>query len=407
MRIDRIFLRSFSGISVHVWILAASMFINRTGSMVIAFMSLYLTKELHYSMGQAGLVMAAYGTGSIIGSYAGGWITDRRNVHGVMVYSLLVSGLFLVPLLFFTNFYAILGLVFFYSLVADTFRPANSVAVAKFSTDETRTRAFSLMRLAINLGFGIGPALGGIVAVSVGFKWIFLIDAITSVAAAAMVLMYLPKKQLDRVSSKKPEPISRESSAFFDRGYLLFLLLVSGFGTCFFQLFASVPVYFSKSFHYSEDVIGYLLALNGFLVVLMEMPLVYKMEQFKSKYLFIAVGCGMMALAYFILFLRNDSLTFSIAYTFFITLAEIMAMPFMMSFVFSQPSPTRQGQYMALYSVAYGISHIIAPVAGLYLAEQLGFDKLYLLTALLSLILAFLFYGMLLRKSPATLVSTA
>jgi predicted MFS family arabinose efflux permease len=156
LRIDRIFLRSFSGISVHVWILAASMFINRTGSMVVAFMSLYLTKELHYSMGQAGFVMAAYGAGSIIGSYAGGWITDRRNVHGIMVFSLLCSGLLLVPLLFITHFYAILILVFFYSLVADAFRPANSVAVAKFSTDETRTRSFSLMRLAINLGFGIG-----------------------------------------------------------------------------------------------------------------------------------------------------------------------------------------------------------------------------------------------------------
>jgi predicted MFS family arabinose efflux permease len=55
-----------------VWVLAISMVVNRAGSMVLFFTSLYLTKELHYSISQAGFVMSFYGIGSILGSFFGG-----------------------------------------------------------------------------------------------------------------------------------------------------------------------------------------------------------------------------------------------------------------------------------------------------------------------------------------------
>ncbi len=390
-------LQSFKGLSSYVWVLAGSMLINRTGSMVIAFMSLYLTKELDYSMGQAGIVMGAYGMGSIVGSYIGGWITDRKNVHNVLVYSLLVSGLLLLPLLYFKDFYAVTALIFFYSLVADSFRPANSVAVARFSTEETRTRSFTLMRLAINLGFGIGPALGGLVAVTIGFKWIFVIDALSSVMAAFIIWAYLPKNQLDPVKREEKKEGAAKTTVFADTEFLLFLLMVALFGSCFFQLFASVPVFFSRDFHYTEDVIGYLLGLNGLLVVIMEMPIIYRLEKSNNVYKYISFGCLSMALAYTLLWLNQPWIWLSVVYTFFITLAEILAMPFMMSFVFSRPVAERQGQYMAMYSVAYGLAHIAAPILGLKWADEFGFSLLYILATFLSIAIAIIFW-LLFRK---------
>lgn len=391
MDLNKNLFKAFYGLSNHVWILAASMLINRTGSMVIAFMSLYLTKELHFSMAQAGLVMGAYGLGSILGSYAGGWITDRKNVHVVLVGSLALSSLLLVPLLFITHFYAIAFIIFVYSLVADSFRPANSVAVARFSTDSTRTRSFSLMRLAINLGFGIGPALGGITAVTIGFKWIFLIDAFSSLMAALIIWRYLPKKELNPVEKEISASGIKNNSVFTDRKFLLFLALIVVYGTCFFQLFASVPIFFSRAFHYSEDVIGYLLALNGLIVVVLEMPIIYNLEKRKNVYRFISFGCLSMVLAYLILWLGQPWLWLSVVYTLFITIAEILAMPFMMNYVFSKSSVGNQGQYMAMYSVAYGVAHIAAPSLGLKLADQFGFDTLYLTAAAVSLLLALAF----------------
>ena len=59
-------------------------------------------------------------------------------------------------------------IIFSYALTADIFRPANSTAIAEYSS-ENRTRSVSLIRLAINLGFSVGPAIGGFVALYLGF----------------------------------------------------------------------------------------------------------------------------------------------------------------------------------------------------------------------------------------------
>ena len=78
---------SFANIQRNVWILSIAMFINRSGSMVLLFTSLYLTKELHFTIANAGLILSFYGIGSVLGSYVGGWLTDRRNFFDIMQYS--------------------------------------------------------------------------------------------------------------------------------------------------------------------------------------------------------------------------------------------------------------------------------------------------------------------------------
>jgi predicted MFS family arabinose efflux permease len=364
------------------------------GSMVLAFMSLYLTKELGFGMTEAGIVLAAYGVGSILGSYLGGWLTDRKDYYNVLVYSLIGSGLILIPIFFITNYYLIIVNVFLYALAADAFRPANSVAIGSYSTDENRTRSISLIRLAVNLGFAIGPAIGGIAATTIGFKWIFLIDAATSILAGIFILMYLPKIQKQKDKSEKEKP-KMATSVFYDRSYLIFLMLVSIYGTLFFQLFASVPVYMSKDFGYSEDTIGYLLGLNGLMVVLLEMPIIYRIENKSSPSYWIAFGCMMMVIAYTLLSLGINSLVLCVIYTLFITLSEIFAMPFMMNYALSKPEKERQGQYTAMYSVAYGFSNIIAPSLGLGFADIYSFHLFYGIAALASVLLGVLFYRLM------------
>lgn len=368
------------------------MLVNRSGSLIIGFMSLYLTKELGFSLSRAGFVMGAFGLGSIIGSYLGGYITDRKGFYNVIVWSLIISGCIALPLFFVRDFFSITIIVFLFSLVADMFRPANSVAVATFSKPEDRTRSISLMRLAINLGFAVGPALGGIIAVSVGFKWIFVIETITCISAGILVLLLLPQSNFVTKKEKEAVIISKESSVFYDRIFLAFLFLVTLYGTFFFQLFTSVPVHFSKSFHYSEDTIGYLLGLNGLLVVLLEMPIIYKIGNSSKQGSIIGLGCAMMFIAYILLYFNSPLILIAVIYTFFITLSEIFAMPVMMNYTLTRPQKVRQGQYVGMYSIAYGISHILAPNIGLKFIEKFGFPSFYLLAAILSLILGLFFY---------------
>jgi predicted MFS family arabinose efflux permease len=379
---------AFSNIQKNIWILSLSMFINRSGSMVLLFTSLYLTRDLHFTIAQAGVTLSLYGIGSVLGSYAGGWLTDRKNHFDIMVFSLISSGFILLLMLIAETEIFIGIIIFTYAFTADMFRPANSKAIAVYSTVENRTRSVSLVRLAVNLGFSLGPAIGGFIALYLGYKWLFVIDALTSFAAAVMLFIYLPRKVPQAKDNTVIKIKENSGSAYRDVPYLTFILLVAMYGICFFQLFASIPQYFNKECHYNEDTIGLLLGLNGLLVVLIEMPLVALLEKNQRLFRFIVSGVLCIPVALLILMFGKGMMIWAIAYTFIITMSEIFAMPFMMNYALSRPGKERQGQYSALYSISYGLANIAAPLLGLGIASRYGFDSMFWFFVILSLITA-------------------
>ena len=391
-RLLSLYLGSFANIQRNIWILSLAMFVNRSGSMVLLFTSLYLTKDLHFTISEAGIALSFYGIGSVLGSYAGGWLTDRKNFFDIMFFSLIISGLILLLLLVATTPFTISLIIFCYAFAADIFRPANSKAIAAYSTPENRTRSVSLVRLAINLGFSIGPAAGGFVALYLGYKWLFVIDACSGFLAAAMLWIYLPRVTDESKKIESAVLDDRSTSAYRDWQYLIFIVLVAFFGICFFQLFASMPQYFAEVCKYNEDTIGLLMALNGFLVVVIEMPLVAALEKNKNIFAFIIAGVLCLPVSFAILHFGNGILIWAVIYTLFITMSEILAMSFMMNYSLSRPAKERQGQYSALYSISYGLANIFAPLLGLGIADKYGFDKMFYFFIGLSLLTAFGFW---------------
>lgn len=356
--------------------------------MVLLFSSLYMTRALGFSIADAGLVMSCYGIGSVLGSYFGGWLSDRYRPFDIMVISLLVSGSVLFFLLWVTSFYGLAAVIFLYAFTADVFRPANSKSIATFSTPENRTRSVSLVRLAVNLGFTVGPGIGGFIALYLGYHSLFVIDALTTYGAAIILWKYLP-----RIASKKSPADNSvlsdsSTSAYRDWRYLAFIFFVALYATIFFQIFASVPPFFNKVCHYNEDTIGLLMALNGFIVVLIEMPFVMLMEHRREVFPFIILGTLCLPLCFSMLLFGKQLLFWAIIYTIVITFSEVLAMPFMMNYSLSRPRKERQGQYSALYSIAYGIANIAAPVVGLGTANRYGFDGMFILLMVLSLFTA-------------------
>ena len=397
MQLLSVYKQAFSNLQRNIWVLSLAMFINRCGSMVLLFTSLYLTRELHFSIADAGMVMSFYGVGSVLGSYSGGWLADRRSYYDIMVASLFVCAAVLMLMTVVASFAGIAVIMFFYAFTADIFRPANAKAIAVFSDSTNRTRSVSLLRLAVNLGFSIGPAVGGFVAVHWGYTWLFVIDASTSVLAALMLMFYLPRKKVELKKSDHAVLNDVSTSAYRDWKYLLFIVGVAIYGTCFFQIFASVPQYFNKVCHYSEDVIGLLLALNGLLVVLIEMPMMLMLEKNLRTYNYIIAGVLCLPISFIVLKFGAGLLITAVLYTIIITFSEIFAMPFMMNYSLSRPKKERQGQYSALYSIAYGIANIAAPSVGLGIAAAYGFDNMFNFIIALSFLLASGFYW--LKKS--------
>lgn len=91
MGLLRIYADSFKGLSKEAWMLSIVMLINRSGSMVLPFLGVYMTDQLEFSIKESGIVLSFYGVGSVIGSWLGGYITDKFGEYRVQSTSLFLS----------------------------------------------------------------------------------------------------------------------------------------------------------------------------------------------------------------------------------------------------------------------------------------------------------------------------
>jgi predicted MFS family arabinose efflux permease len=388
-RTAQLYRNAFTGLSRDIWLLSLVTFINRAGTMVIPFMTVYLTTQRAFSFRDAGLVMSCFGVGSIVGSLWGGRLTDRYGYYPVQFWTLLGSGFVFFLLMQLNGVLALCLGTFVLSSVADAFRPANQTAIAFYSRPENRARAFGLMRLALNLGFAAGPVIGGLLAGSLGYSWLFALDGITCIFAAVLFRLSLdPKGQQKLIEKQEAEPEAAlpNRSAWLDARYLFFLLMIVLGATAFMQLFNSLPVFLKQLYHYSEAQIGLLTTINGLLIVAVEMPLVYGMERRLTSLQAVAIGTILYAVAFCVLAGGSYHLLAPVSFMVMLTMGEMMAMPFSSTYAAGRAHPSRRGQYMGLYSMSWGVALIIAPTAGLWLAEKFGFLYLWWVACLLSII---------------------
>lgn len=382
-RTFHLYKESFRGLSRDIWLLALVMLINRSGTMVLPFLTVFLSQVKGYTFGQVGWVMSCFGAGSVLGAFLGGKFTDRFGYYKVQVLSLLSSGVGFIALGYMEGIVAFCIAIFVVSMLADMFRPANFAAVAAYSKPENRTRALTLIRLAVNLGFAVGPAVGGLIAASAGYDWLFWLDGLTCIGAAGFMVMSLPEKKLP-VATIAEQKLALQQldvpliSPYRDRNYLLFVLLVLINGIAFMQLFSTWPVYLKQELFLDESHIGRLMALNGLLIALFEMPLIYMVEKKLSKQQVIAMGTVLIGIAYLTFNLFGAFAAVALLSTLFITIGEMLSLPFIaaMAIDFSQDERSR-GAYMAVFTMTYSVSHIIAPNLGMQLAGWAGFEVLW------------------------------
>lgn len=378
--------KSFSGLSKEVWLLTIVNFINRCGTMVVPFLSIYLHKELGFTIEQAGLVVASFGLGSVVGTYIGGILTDKIGYYQIMFWSLLGAGFIFISMQWVTTYYGWLTIIFFASLVADTFRPASMTAVGVLSKPENRTRSISLIRMAINAGWAIGPAIAGIMAEKVGYAFLFWGDGLTFIFAAVFFILMVPKKTKTNFESDEPEAtISTANSVYSDWIYITFVGLILLSAISFFQLFVTVPLFFETQLHLSKDVIGYLMAMNGILIAIIEMPTVFLLEKKNYNLEISAIGVFIMGLSFWIL---GWTLWAGIALIsmLLVTFGEIFAMPFANAFALNRPKPENRGMYMALYGMSYSVGFIVGPWLGTQLVANFGWTTMWTVLASFSLI---------------------
>ncbi|HMB51740.1 MAG TPA: MFS transporter, partial [Thermoanaerobaculia bacterium] len=90
--VARAYRDAFAGLPRAAWLLSVITFVHRSGTMVLPFLTLYLTGPLGYTSEHAAWMFAVFGLGSLAGTYLGGWATDRFGSQPVQAWSLVAAG---------------------------------------------------------------------------------------------------------------------------------------------------------------------------------------------------------------------------------------------------------------------------------------------------------------------------
>lgn len=366
---------AFAGLSREVWAISSVTLVYRCGTMVLPFMSLYLTSDRGFSAPEAGLILAIYGAGALAGSLAGGWLGDAWGPLRVCAVSLVLSGAILFILRTMQSFTAIAANVFVLSVVSEAFRPASAAAVASMSTSATRVRAVALRRLAINLGMSLAPAAGGLLAV-VDYGWLFVVDGASCFVAATLLVLLFRRDTLGgwrrvRRTDASATRIKRVSP-WADRPFVAFLALTALFAAVFFQVFSTFPLLLRDLFHMREDRIGVAIAINALIIVLFEMVTMHRLQG-RTPLTVVRLGTLFACAAFVVLpWGAGIGALWVLLVVVLITLGEMLFMPTAEGFVANRADEGNRGRYMGLYTLSYSLAFAAAPALGTWIYAHHG-----------------------------------
>ena len=342
------------------WILFFGTFLNKFGTFVIPFLTLYLTRQ-SYSPVQAGIAVGAYGLGHLMASILGGFLADAIGRRKTIVLSMFSTAFSMMLLSQARQFWAIVPLTALTGLTGELYRPASSALLADLVPAGQRVTAYSAYRLAFNAGWAFGPATAGFL-VTRGYFWLFTGDAATSVLFGLVAFWALPRG----VRSEQKESSWSEATGRLMRDRRLHQVLLAAFtiGLVFFQMTSSLGLHVTGQ-GFSAATYGAILSLNGILVVLCELPLTTVTRRFQpgrvlaTGYLLIGLGSTLNAFAHSVPALAVCMGIF--------TLGEMVAMPVCVAYIADLAPPHMRGRYMGSYTLTWALGLVFAPGLGMRL----------------------------------------
>ena len=359
---------AFSGLPRRVWILALAALVNRSGTMVLPFLSLYLTTQLSFTVLEAGRVLSLYGLGAIAGSWLGGALSDRVAPHRVQIASLVGTGAGFVALSRVHSRPAISLAVLALAVVQECFRPAMFTAATRGSDPAIRTRSLALVRMAVNVGMTVGPALGGFLAVR-RYSLLFVADAATCWLAAGVLAVALGPDR-DALRAPPPGRAAAALSPWRDRPFVAFLAAMVALGTVFFQIQSTMPLYFREHYRLAEDGIGLLLAINTVVVVAAEMVLLRAIER-RDQLRVAGLGAALVG-AGFALLPLGSTWPFAALTVLVWTCGEMLSVPLSNGVASRRAPAASSGRYMGAYSLAFAVAFVLAPALGTAVYQRVG-----------------------------------
>jgi MFS family permease len=357
------------------WLIWTGTLINRLGGFVIPFLTLYLTAQRAIPVSQAALMVSFFGAGSFIAQLTGGELTDRLGRRPVMLMSFFITPLFMVTLGLAHDLILISICTFIVGFFTDLYRPAVGAAIADLVPSESRTRAYGYNYWAINLGAAVAPILAGIVAKYFDYLILFVADALTTAIFGFIVLLGIHETRpaeahqsahislRERLSQLKRAPI-----------LLMFSFITLFFGVIYTQGYVTLPVDM-ESHGLGPEQYGTALAVNGFLIVLVTIP-VSNMAAKWPRFETVAISAFLLGLGFGVTALATNLPLFALSVAIW-TLGEIAATSVGPTIIADLSPIELRGVYQGIFGAAWGLSYFIGPLAGGWVYENWGSNALW------------------------------
>ncbi|RLU86893.1 MFS transporter [Streptomyces griseocarneus] len=398
---------SVSGLPREFWWLWTTTLINRLGIFVSIFLTLYLTVDQGYSASYAGLVAALHGLGSVVSSLGAGVMTDRLGRRPTLLIAQTSNALSVALLAFVQGQVAIASVAFLVGMASNASRPAVQAMMADIVPAADRVRAFSLNYWAINLGYALSSVAAGLIA-QYSYRAGFLIEAAMTLVCALVVFVKLPESRPTAAPASAKDltagtpPVSLgtvlRDGRFMGVVGLSFLLAV-----IFLQSSVALPVAMSRSGFSTSDY-GLTMAVNGVLIVALQIPVTRFIEHRDPRRLLIAsallAGYG-MALTAFAGSVALFMLTVAVW-----TLAEIVNSPTQMGLVVRLSPVEGRGRYQGMFTLSWSAAALLAPLTSGWVIDTFGPRTLWAGCAAVGTVAA-LGYWLLMRGLPSEGRTTA
>ncbi len=362
--------KGLKGLPHDMWALFFTSLINRSGTMVIPFLALYLTKRIGVSPAEAGMALLVYGAAAFIAAPLTGKLSDKLGALKVMKFSLFGSGIIFFLYSFITNYYWILAASFILAAVNEAFRPANLSLITEIVAPPQRRMAFALNRLAINAGMSIGPVIGGFLTL-IDYHYLFYANAVASIAAGIYFSSIKWSSLAGSEKEKTAEEVSKvKFSILSDKTFLFFLFAVVPANLVFFQHLGALPLYIVDDLGYTTAAFGLFSAINTVLIIIVEVPLNNWMNNVSYRKtlmigaLLAGIGFGGFAIATTVIPLVIAIVVF--------TFGEMIFFPITAAYT-SEIAPTdRRGEYMGYYQMTFSFAFSVGPWLGTVVYQTYG-----------------------------------
>jgi MFS family permease len=317
----------------------------------------FITSDLHRSPVLAGSVVAAVGVGSIASGPLGGSLSDRLGHKPTLIGAQIATAVSMIALAYARSPWALLLGAFVVGLANNATRPAQNALIADVVPAADRSRAYSLNFWAINIGYSAAMLSVGLVSVT-GYTALFWLDGGTSLISALLIATLLPRP---RPTSAPNAAAKREGfgAVLNDRAFVAFVAAEFLVLTILAQSYSGLPIAMSHD-GFSPSSFGRVLALNGIVIVTVQLPLTRLYRRFPEARM-LAGSSAMIGIGYSVLLLGHSAWIYGLSIVVW-TLGEIGNTPTSFALVARISPDHLRGRYQGLCQLAWTGSAVVAPL---------------------------------------------